>query len=452
MDFLTIFSRFIREQELLSKEEDRVLLAVSGGKDSIMLTHLFAQSSIQFAIAHCNFQLRGEQANSDAQFVNELASNLGVPYYETVFDTTCYAHEKKISIQMAARELRYDWLEEIRINHHYQYIAVGHHQTDSVETVLINMVRGTGIAGLHGILPKRERIIRPLLAFTGDEVAHFVTVNSIQFCEDHTNQETTYSRNKIRLKVLPVLKEINPTLEKTFSTSSRRFYELELFLDKQINNLREELFVEIERNVFEIEIALLKEHSQDSFVLYELFQKYGFTEEVLQDLVTTLENPHTGILFHSSSHQILVNRDKLILEQKKVGCEKRVPIHELPFSFTWYGANYRIYFSEEIPMDLKSKDGGNKIVVDAENIMLPIEVRSWEEGDFFYPLGLGGKKKISDFLIDKKVALNKKQEVPILINSNGEILAVSLKRIDERYKVNRETKKVIILEQLYDKP
>lgn len=447
MDFLTNFSEFIQQHQLFN-EEDRVLLAVSGGKDSVMMTRLFSKSPYRFAIAHCNFQLRGAQANEDALFVRDLALKLEVPYYESVFNTNSYAEKKKISIQMAARELRYDWLEKIRVEQDFQYIAVGHHQTDSVETVLINMVRGTGIAGLHGILSKRARIVRPLLAFTGDEVAHFMAQNAIPFCEDHTNLETKYARNKIRLEVLPALKEINPTLEKTFSKASTRFYALELFLNQQIKQLKEELFFEKENGVFHIDTNPLKVHIKNTFVLYELFKAFGFTEEVLRDLVQNLENPQTGSLFYSNSHQILIDRDTLILQGKSTNELSKLSISSIPMEFSWYDTNYRISYSTEIPKDFKECFRTNKIILNADAIQLPLEVRSWNEGDSFYPLGLGGRKKISDFLIDQKIPLNKKLEIPILVNGNQEIMAVSLRRIDEKYKITTETKKVIIFEQL----
>src|SRR5690554_2585669 len=196
MDPLRKFLCFIKNEQLFH-EDDRVLLAVSGGKDSVFMTQLFAQSNFHFAIAHCNFQLRGSEADKDADFVKKLATDLEVSFYSTNFDTENVANDRQISIQMAARDLRYAWLEEIRASNSYDYIAVAHHQTDSVETVLLNLVRGTGIAGMHGILPKRGNIVRPVLAFTGEEVADYIHSKPIFYREDHSNLETKYARNKI---------------------------------------------------------------------------------------------------------------------------------------------------------------------------------------------------------------------------------------------------------------
>lgn len=443
---LHTFLDYIRQQQLFN-EGDRLLLAVSGGKDSVLMTQLFAQSNYRFGIAHCNFQLRGEEANQDAVFVEELAKSLKVPFFKTTFDTKGFAKQEKISIQMAARDLRYDWLEEIRVAEGYSYIAVAHHQTDSVETVLLNLVRGTGIAGLHGILPKREHIVRPLLAFTGEEVAQCIHEHDFPYREDRSNKEVKYARNKIRLEVLPALKVINPTLEKTFTLASKRFLALEKFLNRQIEDIRKGLFTEKEANVYYVSIALLKDFVEDSFVLYEIFKPFGFSETVLQSLMEGLADPKSGNLFYSETHQMLVNRDELIIRRIQDEREESILIHQLPMSFNWEGKSYSVFF-KDISEGIENWLNAETVVLDAGKVTFPIKVRSWKDGDFFKPLGLGGKKKISDFLINQKISLDQKRRIPLFINTNQDILSVAVLRVDDRYKITTETKKVIIFEQL----
>lgn len=443
MDPLSTFLDFVKGEQLFN-EKDRILLAVSGGKDSIFMARLFAQSNFHFGIAHCNFQLRGSESNEDADFVENLANDMDVPFYSINFETEEVAKNRQISIQMAARDLRYAWLEEIRELNAYDYIAVAHHQTDSVETVLINLVRGTGIAGLHGILPKRDHIVRPILAFTSEEVSQYIYTNSIAYREDRSNKETKYARNKIRLQVLPVLKQINPSLESTFSSSSRRFHSLEKFLNIQIERIRESVFLKKDQNTFHIPISLLSPYLEDPFVLFELFNPFSFTESVLNDLTTGLSKGGTGSFFYSSTHQMLIDRDKIILRETQSTFESKFYIQELPTEFTWREKRFKVSFS----IDKTISKNLTIAKIDASKVVFPIEVRSWQDGDSFVPFGLKGTKKISDFLINLKISADEKDQVPLFVNSNNHILWVAPYRIDERYKISEKTKKVIIFEQL----
>lgn len=443
MDPLSTFLDFVKGEQLFN-EKDRILLAVSGGKDSVFMARLFAQSNFHFAIAHCNFQLRGAESNEDADFVEDLANSMDVPFFSVNFETKKTAKGRQISIQMAARDLRYAWLEEIRELNAYDYIAVAHHQTDSVETVLINLVRGTGIAGLHGILPKRERIVRPILAFTSEEVSQYIHTKSIAYREDRSNKETKYARNKIRLEVLPILKQINPSLEATFASSSRRFHSLEKFLDLQIERIRESVFIKKDEDTFHISISLLDPYLEDPFVLFEMFNPFSFTEAVLKDLTASLSKESTGSFFYSSTHQMLIDRDKIILKQIQSPLESKFYIQELPTEFIWRGKCFKVSFS----IDKAISKNLTIAKIDASNVVFPIEVRSWQNGDSFIPFGLKGTKKISDFLINLKVPADEKDGIPLFVNSNNDILWVAPFRIDERYKISEKTKKVIIFEQI----
>lgn len=444
MDFSERLRRFIADNELFHPEE-RLLLAVSGGKDSVLMTQLFAEMGCRFAIAHCNFQLRGESSDADEEFVEALASSLQVNFYSTRFETEHYAKKHRLSIQMAARALRYSWLEETRSTNGYHYIAVGHHQTDSIETIFLNMLRGTGIAGLTGIAPRRDRIIRPLLAFTGREVADEALARSLSYREDASNSSTKYTRNAIRMEVLPVLRRIHPELEKTMLENAVRFGEVADFLDHEVSRLRDHMFVPIGSGEFRITLKALKEVNPRKLMLYELFRPFGFTEAVLSDLIRDWDGV-SGKRFLSVTHQLLLNRGDLLLRPLTGRVQESFMVRDFPASFEWYGQWYNACLTEVS----ERKAGADVQMLDYDRLRLPLTVRSWREGDSFRPLGMKGRKKISDFLIGCKVPRNAKAEVPLVADADGRIVAILPWRIDDRFKVAGETKKVLIFEKISD--
>ncbi|WP_134089478.1 tRNA lysidine(34) synthetase TilS [Olivibacter sp. XZL3] len=441
MDLLERFLKFSEENRLFNRK-DRVLLAVSGGRDSVLMTYLFAKAGLAFGIAHCNFGLRGENADDDERLVTALAAELNVPLYSKHFDTAAYAKEKGISTEMAARALRYAWFEQLRTTENYQYVAVAHHQNDSLETVLLNLTRGTGIAGLHGILPKRGALIRPLLFLTRAEVTAAVSERNLAYREDESNLSIDYLRNKIRLEVVPRLKEINPSLEKTFQENSKRFEELETLLKNYSDQLRRKLFIETASKTYQIELKALQELRPLRTLMYELFKPYQFLPEVLDDLISIWNNDNrVGKQFHSASHKLLVDRTNLILKTS----EPADPLNQL-FTFdqevTYKGYQLRMQFAENLD---KVNEFG-KAAVDADKLIFPLLVRSWQEGDWFKPLGMSGKKKLSDYFISLKIPRFNKSEIPLLVNGNGDIIWVIPYRMDDRYKITDKTKKVAILE------
>jgi len=442
MQFMDRFLRFIAENNLFAKEQP-VLLAVSGGKDSVLMAHLFAEAGFCFGIAHCNFGLREEASDLDEAFVKALADQFKVDFYSTHFHTEQYAGKNHVSIQMAARDLRYQWLEEIRHTNHYSYVAVAHHQTDSVETVLLNLLRGTGIAGLSGILPKRKKLIRPLLAFTGKEVEEMVLQKQIAFREDASNASTKYKRNRIRLEVLPVLRKINPEIERTFLANGKRFQAIESFMKQAVEELRSELFIKEPNGEIHIQISQLKELNPISLWMYELFSIYGFTEAVLSDMLRDWQNG-SGRQFYSSTHQILVDRACLILKPLVEEKAENKLIETFPYEFTWFHKKYTVKSMERGSLNLT----GFTQVVDLDAIKLPLHIRSWRQGDRFQPLGMKGQKKVSDFLISLKIPLTLKQEVPVVEDADNSIIAILPWRIDDNVKVTEKTKKVIIFDEI----
>jgi len=429
------------KQHALFHEKERVLLAVSGGRDSVLMARLFKSAGYKFGIAHCNFQLRAEEADKDEQFTAELSAELGVEFFVTRFDTTEYARENHISIQMAARDLRYHWLEKIRQEFDYQYIGLAHHQNDVIETMLLNLTRGTGIAGLHGILAKKGKLIRPLLFLSREEID---LMPPFDYREDSSNLSVKYARNKIRLEVIPVLKQLNPSLEQTFEANRKRFAELEILLELRVAELREKLFKKLNDHEFEIELKALMNLIPLNTLLYGLFQPFGFTETVLNDL-TKVWAGSPGKVFRSATHQLILDRDRLILcliEQKN---PEDISISNDSGEYIWNGQKFssKINSIEEFQLSR----AGIMAQLDYDLLHFPLKLRTWKNGDQFQPLGLKSNKKLSDFFIEQKVRLNHKKDIGILENGNGDILWIAGFRISDCYKISLNTKKVFILEQ-----
>lgn len=433
------FQDFINQHELFARD-NRILLAISGGKDSVLMLHLFKAIGVNIGVAHCNFNLRGDEAQRDENFVKMLSASLDVPCYLTHFDTKKYAAENKISTQMAARDLRYPWFEEIRVKYGYDLVASAHHQNDTVETMLINLTRGTGISGLHGILPKRQHLIRPLLFLNRNEIDEIIDKNHLDFVEDSSNQSTQYTRNKIRLGVIPKLKEINPDLEKTFTENAVRFAEVEAFLNTAVKKLAAKILQKKDDGVH-IAIDEIVKLNPQRLLFFELLKPYGFTESVVQEILSHL-NSLSGTHFFSSTHQAIINRDYLVIAEKNVDSVFNEFIHPSTYNILFGKDDITLSFSSEIKFEV----GHYKAFVNADKLIFPLIVRNWQNGDKFIPLGMRQLKKVSDYFIDEKVPIHLKATTPILVNGNGDIVWIVGMRQDNRYKLTAATKKVAIFE------
>jgi tRNA(Ile)-lysidine synthase len=438
---LNRFDAFRTDNKLFDLS-DRILLAVSGGKDSVLMCQFFNASGIEFGISHCNFKLRDIDADLDETFVKDLAKQFNVPFHSTSFDTRGYSIEQHVSVQMAARDLRYKWLEEIRIANNYDFIAVAQHKNDAVETILLNLVRGTGISGLHGIRAKLNLIVRPLLFLSRDEIDELIEIEGISYREDSSNASVKYARNKIRIEVIPKLKELNPALVETFESNLRHFAGIEQFFKEQIDGLRITLFQEKEDYSI-IDINSLLNFSHQQVVIYELFRPFHFTQNVLEDLIKSCYGI-SGKIFESASHTILVDRGKLILQARQKAELNSILLYE-DNSFAIWGS-YHFSWQGLALKDVQIKSDSNLAYFDARGISFPLTLRSWIKGDTFVPLGMKGRKKVSDFFISKKVPLTAKQHIPILENGNGDILWIAGFQTDDRYKVSLQSEKVIIFE------
>ncbi len=422
----------------LCQPESRILAAVSGGIDSTVLCEVLHQLKYDFAVAHCNFGLRAEEAEADQLFVKKLAKKYNVPFYTENFNTRAFAEQEKLSTQMAARTLRYQWFEAVRQQEGYDYIATAHHSNDTTETILLHLTKGTGIAGLHGIPPKNGHIIRPLLSITKDDIYDFVTSEKIVWREDSSNESTKYQRNKIRHEVIPVLKEINPSLEETMQHTAERVSHAEAIVAAYINNLRAQSIKEAEDAVY-ISLVPLQNATGLPVVLHELLRPYNFSYTVVLELVEALEGI-SGKQFDSPTHTLVKDREQLVITPRNMSSFGSVSIQDGDTTAEAGNISFVIRYVDAASYKLNTKP--HVAALDADQLKFPLKLRTWQEGDWFVPLGMNGKKKISDLLIDKKVPANLKLQVLVLVSEQS-IAWVVGHRPDNRFKVTDKTERVV---------
>ena len=422
----------------------RLLLAVSGGIDSVVLTHLMKKLKYDITLAHCNFGLRGKESNKDERFVLALGEQLNVPVYSNQFNTETYSNRNKVSMQMAARELRYNWFQELVVKHELDYILTAHHKEDVFETVLMNLIRGTGLDGITGIPEMNGNIIRPMLPFTRNDIIVYAARNRITWREDQSNSSIKYVRNKIRHKVVPVLKELNPNLLTSFDETLDHLKGSKRMVEDRILQVFKKTAV-IRGNEIHFNIKKLKKLSTPKNYLYEMLHPYGFT--AYNDIARLLE-AQTGKRVVSATHQLLRNRGELILSPLTEddastsyeiieGTKKlAVPIH---LKFKPVNFNGDVTAREKKLKTVRTKTADNDtIVVDAERLQFPLTLRKWQSGDFFFPFGMEGKKKLSKFFKDEKMSLVDKEQTWLLCSGDDVIWVVG-KRMDERFKLTSES-------------
>ena len=433
------FKKFISENNLI-KPGDKILLAVSGGIDSMVMAHLFHQQDYKTGIAHCNFSLRASESDKDEDMVRQYASDHNIPFYTTRFETKSLAKKSKLSVQMAARELRYNWFEEIRMKNGYDSIAVAHNLNDNIETLLINLTRGTGLTGMTGMKPVNNRIIRPLLFATRQDILTFCNQHKIIFREDRSNADTKYTRNKIRHLVIPVLKEINPSIEITLNETAERFSGFNEIVSEYISRLKESISEEKEQFIT-FNISQLKTFLHNKAVIFELFKPYGITNALLVDLMKVIEGK-TGGQIITDTHRIIKNRKEIIVSGEEIHEDVSYTIiNEQEFCIfpgISSARNVRITDTFEIPYD------PHIACIDSQKVKFPMIIRKWKAGDYFYPLGMKQKKKLSDYFVDKKYSRFDKENIFIL-ESDGKIAWIIGDRIDDRFKITGSTKKGLLI-------
>jgi tRNA(Ile)-lysidine synthase len=430
------FKAYVQDKKLFTPDE-KVILAVSGGIDSVVMCNLFYQANFPFAIAHCNFGLRGEESDEDELFVKKLAKKYKVPFYIDHFEAAAFAEKEKISIQMAARTLRYEWFYHLAESEGYPYIATAHHLSDSVETLLLNITRGTGIAGLHGIQPKVKRLIRPLLFADKEEIYAYIVENQLAWREDSSNQSIKYQRNLIRHEVIPLLKKINPSLESTMEQTIERLTAVEQIFQAEVERVRKQV-VRKQGDVEYLDFTLLQQEAEPLIKLYELIKDTHFSYTQVQDIWQVLE-AEPGRRFESPTHTLVKDRTELIITPKQVHQFISATIAENQDFFS--NDSLELHFQEVAAKNFTIPTDAHVACLDKQLIQFPLKLRRWKQGDWFCPLGMNKKKKLSDFLIDVKIPLNLKSKIWVL-TSNGSIVWIIGQRIDNRFKITEKTEHI----------
>jgi tRNA(Ile)-lysidine synthase len=459
MNLLQAFQNFIAKENLFLPK-DKLLLAVSGGIDSVVLCELCYQAGYDFVIAHCNFQLRGEESNKDEQFVISLEKKYGKQVLLKHFETEQYAEHNKVSIQVAARELRYAWflgltdsgesiansqspltIKDFRLPTH---IVTAHHLDDNIETVLMNFFKGTGIAGLRGILAKQGKIVRPLLFAKKEDIKKFAEENKLPWVEDSSNKSDKYSRNYFRNQLIPLIKNIYPEAENNLANNLQRFKDIEVLYHQSIDQHKKKL---LEHKGNEVHIPVLKLQKAVPLVsiVYEIIKEYHFTADQAEETIALLSS-ETGRYIQSATHRIIKNRNWLIIAPMNAMEAENILIEgegkaDLGPDFSGWNLELGFIANSEAKFPAVS----NIAFLDTEEIKFPLLLRKWKNGDYFYPLGMKKKKKLSRFFIDQKLSKTEKEKIWIL-EANKKIIWVIGLRIDDRFKVTPSTKKILRIE------
>lgn len=419
------------EQHQLFSTKKRVLVAVSGGLDSMALCTLLLQTKFPFAIAHANFQLREKESDGDEQFVKDFALKNKVECFIKKFDTQTFAHTHKISIQEAARKLRYDWFATLLQEKKFDFIATAHHLNDNIETILFNLSRGTGIKGLRGILPKQNSIIRPLLFATRDAIEVFAKQENIGWREDSSNASNKYSRNFIRHEIIPLFKQINPSFETTFAENITVFSEVENLYEKHFQKIAKTLIFK-RHNDFYISIEKLKKLLDKRSILFTFLKDFEFNIQQVDDMLSKL-NGQAGATYQTEKARIIRDRKFLILTQGKTENASAHFIYPETAIVETEKFSLKIERLKDMPNSLKTTP--ETILLNEKDLTFPLLLRKWKAGDYFYPFGFNlKKKKVKKFLTDLKLPLHEKENVWIL-ESNKKIMWVLGYRSDERFKI-----------------
>ncbi len=420
------------------KEGQEVLVAFSGGADSLALLHMLNVNGVNVYAAHCNFNLRGEESDSDEAFVRQFCEKYDVPLFVNSFDTKEYSKQEGVSIEMAARDLRYNWFQNLVKENGLDWIATGHHKDDSIETFFLNLIRGTGVKGLTGIKAVTGNIIRPLMSFSRKQLEAYCNENGLKYRTDSSNLESVYTRNKIRNEIIPLFQSLNPSFGDTMLKNMDRLQQVSHFVSTSIDDIKRDLIVEQDDSVL-ISLRHVNEFKDKHLILFELLHPYGYNSSAVDDIIDAILQDVSGKQFFSSTHRLIKDRQNLIV----------LPIKEE------VSESYYISSDEEIiknPIEIKIEraiDGENFKIdkttsvaqFDEDLLEYPLTIRKWEQGDSFRPLGMKNFKKLSDFFIDAKFSIQQKEDVWLMLSGNDIIWIIGY-RTDDRYKITSKTKKI----------
>ncbi|HEX7583909.1 MAG TPA: tRNA lysidine(34) synthetase TilS [Prolixibacteraceae bacterium] len=431
------FLKYIHEEKLFHSSQ-RILLAVSGGADSMLMLHLFTNAGFPVAVAHCNFGLRGNESDGDEQFVADYCDQHNLAFYVKKFKTDDYATQEGISIEMAARDLRYDWFNELLVTYGYDFLATAHHQDDVIETFLINLSRGSGIKGLNGIQPKSGRIIRPMLFTNRDEILEYCGRMKIDYRTDSSNLDTVYKRNLIRHQILPLLEQVNPAFRRNALKTIGNLHETGLLFQQRMSEIKAFVYSEDDLGAM-IHIDKLQTLSPLRTILFELIREFGFQSEQTNDIIDSLTK-ESGRKFFSDDYRLIKDREYLLISPYGTKPDKVYYIDEdcLKISHPVHLSVEKL----ERTRDFRFSTHSNVVDLDLDQLVFPLILRHWHEGEYFQPLGMSGLKKLSDFFIDEKYSIPDKENAWILASGNQLVWLVG-KRMDDRYKITSKTKRIL---------
>ena len=420
--------KFIEEKKLFNLQ-DKILVALSGGADSVALLRVLQSLGYICECAHCNFHLRGLESDRDETFVRRLCEKQRILLHVTHFDTSAYAKDHHLSIEMAARELRYEWFEHIRKEIGASVIAVAHHRDDSVETFLLNLMRGAGINGLRGIPVKNGKIVRPLLSVSREDILDYLQAIHQEYVTDSTNLEDKYMRNKIRLNILPAMKEVNPSIMETIQETTFRFSEISNIYQQDRTEAIAHKVTFTSPELFRISLVDVLDDVAPLSLLHEILFPKGFNGSQIQDIYRTLSSSQSGKRFFSAEWEVLRDREYIWIK-------KKTPTQSIP--------EIMMEEIERTPSFVIPRDK-HSACLDADKINRPLTIRKWERGDKFVPLGMNGKKNVSDYLTDKKYSLFQKENQYVVCCGEDIVWLVN-ERTDHRFRITDNTQRIMLIQ------
>jgi len=432
------FEHYIKQNNLFY-HQDYLLLALSGGCDSVALFWLLKNLKYRFSVAHCNFNLRDSDSDNDELFVKKLCQENNIHLFNTSFNTKDFAATNKLSIEDAARKLRYTWFEEIRTKNNFSYILTAHHLDDKIETFFINLTKGTGIKGLRSILAKNNNIIRPLLFAKKEEIENYCSKNNIRYRTDQSNFDTDFLRNKFRHEILPVFKKINPKFQNRMLKNFEIFNDLEKIYNDYIES-NKQIVIENRKNLIYIDLEKLLNTPAPLSLLYEIISPYGFKSSQNEHILTNINNLQTGKLFFSKTHRILKDTNYLIIDSIKTEKNESLYINE---DTDFINHPIKLSFSYTKVRPSRFKTDTDTVLINAKKISWPLVLRKFRKADYFFPFGMKGKKLLSDFFTDKKINRFERENTWILTTEKNEIIWIIGYRTDERFKIAENTEKVL---------
>ena len=440
MLLLEEFEKYVAQNELFG-HDDKILLTVSGGVDSMVMMSLFAASGYRFGVAHCNFQLRGQESDEDEALVAEQARRYGVELFNRRFDTQGEMERTGESMEMAARRLRYTWFRSLCDEHGYNVIAIAHHINDSIETFFINMLRGTGLRGLTGISVQAGRIVRPLMFATRKDILDYATAHRIPYREDSSNRSTKYLRNKVRLGIVPMLREINPQFTTVMRRNISRLTDAQTFIDRSVELIRRDAMTE-QGGLYTLHVDRIDASLPLGYVVYEILNSmFGFKGDTVDALCHALQQNNTGRRFYSREWVATIDRGRIVIGRiaDEDTCMTQV---EQGVLRSYCGSSVLHYEYCDIDMIDSVTTPDNVALVDADKLRFPLTLRRWQQGDWFVPFGMSGRKKVSDFLIDAKVSMAEKSRQFVLLSGDDVVWVVG-RRADDRFRLTPQTENVL---------